>query len=178
MIRITKETPLKVVIELGKECSRCNNCCSFDTGIVLEEDIPKMAKHLNMSEDKFRKNYLVEHEKFNKRCFKFKQEKKEDKESKIVKPYGRCIMLDEKKGCIIHDVKPLHCRVCSVKSEHGQELVQWFALNYLVDASDPESIRQWSVFLQYNKPISGGELDKLVPDETKLKKILNYDLLK
>ena len=170
MIKVTKETPLKVVIELGKECSRCNRCCNLDSGIVLEEDIPRIAKHLKMTEKKVKSDQLVEHETYNTKCFKFKQ-------IKDGKPYGRCTMLD-KKGCKIHDVKPLHCKVCSVKSAHGEALSQWFALNHLVDKNNPESIRQWAVFLEYNKPIPGGRLEELVPDKEKLRKILSFEILK
>ena len=174
MIRITKDTPLKVVEEIGKECDRCNRCCTLDSGIVLEEDIPRIARSLKMSEERFRKEHLVEHDKFNTKCFKFKQEKEADKQAV---PYGRCIMLDEK-GCKIHAVKPLHCRVCSAKSSHGEALSQWFSLNYLVDPNDPESIRQWAIFLEYNESIPGGKLENLVPDKEKLRKIRSFELLK
>ena len=175
MVKITKETPIKTILEIGKECGMCNSCCKHDTGIVLDEDIPQIAKFFKISEKKVKEEHLVEHEKFNKKCYKFKQEKINGK------PYGKCIMLDDNKGgvgCIIHKVKPIHCKVCSAKSLQGEKLVQWFALNYLVDVSDPESIRQWAVFLQYNASIPGGELEKLVPDKNKLKKILSYELLK
>jgi len=172
MITITKNTPLKVVMELGKECDRCNKCCSFDSGIVMEEDIPQIAKHLKITEAKLKENNLVEHDRFNTHCFKFKQKKQPGK------PYGKCIMLDEKKGCIIHDVKPLHCRVCSAKSKQGEALSQWFALNYLVNVENPESIRQWATFLNYNKPIPGGKLKELIPDNKKVKSILNFKVLK
>ena len=195
-MKITKNTSLEIIKEIGKECDRCNNCCSYDTGIVLENDIPKIAEHFKLNIEDFKEKYLVEHERFNKKCFKFKQIKNnkingdENKQTKnfltgkvtkttnTLKPFGRCIMLDDEKGCIIHHVKPLHCRVCSAKSKQGEELTQWFALNYLVEVNDPESIRQWAIFLEYNKPISGGELKELIPDCEKLKRILGYELLK
>ncbi len=170
--KITKHTALDVVKELGKECDRCNNCCRYDTGIVLEQDIPRIAKQLKMDVEEFKKAYLVPHDRFNTNCYKFKQDKVTGR------PYGTCVMLNDKEGCIIHAVKPLHCRVCSTKSKHGKELTQWFALNYLVNTDDPESIRQWAVYLKYNKPIGGGKLEELVPDKEQLKKILAYALLK
>ncbi len=51
-------------------------------------------------------------------------------------------------------------------------------LNYLVNPDDPESIRQWKMFLTQNNPIPGGSLKELVHDEEKLKKILSYEILK
>jgi Fe-S-cluster containining protein len=170
--KITKDTPLDTVKELGKECDRCNNCCRYDTGIVLESDIPRIAQHMKLSVEEFKKQYLVQHEKFNTSCYKFMQEKIQGK------PYGKCIMLDDKKGCTIHAIKPLHCKVCSTKSKHGEELTQWFALNYLVNINDPESIRQWALYLKYNRPIRGGKLEELVPNKEQLKRILGYELLK
>jgi Fe-S-cluster containining protein len=173
-MQITKNTSIEIINKIGKECDRCNNCCSYDTGIVLEKDIPIMAKHFKLNLEKFKKTYLVEHERFNKKCYKFKQ----IKTAKTLKPFGKCVMLDDKLGCIIHTVKPLHCRVCSAKSKQGKELTQWFALNYLVDINNPESIRQWAVYLKYNKSINGGELKDLIPDCEKLKRILGYEILK
>lgn len=172
MIRITKATPKSVIEEIGKECDRCNNCCKYDAGIVLEEDIPRIAKHLNMNNQDFKEKHLIPHERFNKACYKPRQEKEKGK------PYGRCTFLDEQKGCMIHDVKPLHCKVCSAKSKNGEAITQWFALNYLVDKDDAESVRQWSIFLQYNTPIPGGKLEELVPDKARLKSMLNYGMLK
>lgn len=178
MLVITKQTPLKVVLEVGKECDKCNNCCKHDSGIVLDEDIPRIAKSMNLSEKKFKETYLFEHERFNTACYKFKQEKQIDEKTKNKKPYGKCIMLHDELGCMIHNVKPLHCKVCSVKSKHGEALTQWFALNYLVNINNPESIRQWATFLQFQTSIQGGELKDLIPDKQKLNKILNYELLK
>lgn len=178
-MQITKETPLNVISELGKECDQCNNCCKYDTGIVLKEDIPQIAASFKLTIEDFKNKYLVKHDRFNKQCFKFKQIK-DSKHTKPfgTKPYGKCIMLDEEKGCTIHSIKPLHCRVCSTKSKFGEKLTQWFALNYLVNTNDPESIRQWAVYLQYNMPIQGGKLEELIPDRVKLKKILGYEILK
>ena len=172
---ITKQTKLETIQELGSECTRCNSCCRFDSGIVLNEDIPRIAKYLGISSEKLKNEFLVEHDRFNTNCFKFKLEKSNKKDNK---PFGQCIMLDEEKGCKIHDVKPLHCRVCSPRSKHGEDLSQWFALNYLVNLNDSESIRQWASFLHTNNAIVGGELKDLVPDKVKLQNILSYEVLK
>lgn len=168
---ITKDTPLAVIERIGAECKRCNSCCKYDSGIVLAGDIPRIAKHLKLTEDKFKEEYLVEHEKFNTKCHKLKQVKEKGK------LYGQCIFLDQK-GCKVHAVKPLHCKVCSPRSYLGEALSHWFTLNYLVNPADSESIRQWASFLKENITIQGGRLHELVPDKEKLKKILNYEIFR
>lgn len=174
-IAITKKTPLSVIKKLGSECNRCGCCCSLDSGLVLEQDIPRIVKFLRMSEQIFKEKYLVPHERFNTTLYKLKQVKEKGNEQK---PYGKCVFLDENKLCKIHVVKPLHCQVCSTKSKIGTELANWFALNYLVNPNDPESIRQWASFLKENKTIAGGQLHDLVQDRVKLARMLNYEILK
>ena len=81
-------------------------------------------------------------------------------------------------GCKIHKVKPLQCRIGNC-GEHGEELSIWFMLNYLVNTKDPESIRQYNIYLQSGgKTIPGGNLEELIPDKEELKKILNFEQLK
>ena len=154
---ITKKTPLKKILELGKECEQCGHCCSHGTGFVLKKEAKKYPKR-----------YLEETEVFNTKVFKFKT---------TGKPFGACVFLKGNK-CSIHKKKPLHCRVGTC-GECGEEISVWFALNYLVNATDPESIRQWKLYLDSGgKNIPGGELNELVPDKKLLKKILEYDILK
>ena len=82
-----------------------------------------------------------------------------------------------KNGCTIQEVKPLHCRVMNCKD--GEEMSVWFDLNFFVNPTDPESIRQWALYLASGgKNIPGGELREIVPDATKLRKILRYEVLK
>ena len=57
-------------------------------------------------------------------------------------------------------------------------LEQWFTLNHFVNVDDPESIRQWAVYLKTHDTIQGGSLEELVPDKKLLKKILNYEIIK
>ena len=169
---ITKNTPLQVVEYYGRECTGCGKCCNLDSGIVLEEDIPRLASNFGLTEKEFSEKYLVEHEKFNTKVWKLKQEKKQGK------PYGRCVLLNEKNQCSVHEIKPLHCRACSTASKHGEQLSLWFTLNHLVNPNDPESIRQWAQYLQTHPTIPGGNLQDLVPDKERLAKILSYEIFR
>ena len=52
-------------------------------------------------------------------------------------------------------------------------------LNYFVNKNDPESIRQFAAYLKSGgKTLPGGRLEDFIPDKKKLKKILNYDILR
>ena len=51
-------------------------------------------------------------------------------------------------------------------------------VNHVVDASDAESIRQYAHYIKTGgKIIPGAELENLVPDKERLKKMLNYEIL-
>jgi Fe-S-cluster containining protein len=167
-VSISKHTTEDVVAEYGKECTRCNYCCTVDSGILFEDDIKRIADWMRIPRDEFKKKYLDEHERFNTKCWKLKQIKADDK------PFGRCILLNEK-GCSVHEVKPRYCRVLSTVSKQGQQLSVWFALNYFVNPDDPESIRQWAQYLKTHPTIPGGNLKELIKDPEKLKHILNYE---
>lgn len=169
---ITKRTPLKIVEKLGAECTKCNQCCKVDSGLVMEEEIKQMADFTGVPRDEFAETFLVPHERFNKKLYKLKQIKEPGK------PFGRCVFLSDEKGCTVHDAKPLYCKVCSTKSRFGEQLSIWFALNHLIDPEDPESIRQWASYLRTHPTIPGGELGELVPDKEKLRKILSYELFR
>ena len=171
-LTFTIDTPEEVIEQHGLECDKCNQCCKVDAGIVLQEDLQRIADYLQIPVEELKNEFLVEHEKFNTKVWKLKQLKEKDK------PYGPCVFLKEDKGCVIHEVKPKHCKLCSTKSKHGEKLSIWFALNYLVNADDPESIRQSASYLKTHPTIPGGELQELVEDPEKLKKILSYEYLK
>ena len=171
-VALSKDTPEKEIEKHGAECDKCNHCCRVDAGVVLQEDIQRIADYLRIPVEDFKKEFLVEHEKFNTKLYKLKQLKQDNK------PYGPCVFLKEEQGCIIHEVKPKHCKLCSTKSKHGEQLSVWFALNYLVNENDPESVRQWASYLKTHPTIPGGELHELVPNKEKLKKILSYEELK
>ena len=95
------------------------------------------------------------------------------------RPYGRCIFYDDQQGCTIHEVKPLECKTSINCKDYGEDLSVWFKINYIVDPCDPESIRQYAQYIKSGgKIIPGAELENLVPDKEKLRKVLSYDVLK
>ena len=170
---ITKETPLKTILELAAPCT-CNSCsngCKHGSGIMVGEDKKNIAKFLNISEKELDEKYLEGVEQFNKKF----QRPKLIRENK---PYGKCIFFDGKL-CTIHEVKPLQCKTSIGCKDYGEEISSWFLLNNLLDEHDPEAVRQYSQFIQNKgKVIPGGNLEEIVPDKIKLRKILNYEMLK
>ena len=171
---LTRSTPLKKVLELAPpcKCSACSHGCTMGSGFLVESDIPKIAKFLNVSEEELKKQHLERVELFNKTMWRPKLERKN-------KPYGKCTFYGEKEGCKIHKVKPLQCKVSMGCKEHGEELNVWFVLNHIVNEHDPESIRQYAQYIEAGgKTIPGGTLKELVPNKKLLKKILEYKILK
>lgn len=171
-VKITSYTPLDEVEKLGSYCEKCGHCCSFGSGFFLAEDVRRIAKAMNMKKDDFIKEFLEETESFNTKLHKAKTIKENNK------PYGKCTFYSKENGCEIHEIKPLHCKVGKGCGEEGEHISVWFALNYLVNVNDPESIRQWAVYLHDNPTIPGGELLDLVKDKEKLQKILSYEILR
>ncbi len=168
---ITKSTPLSRVLEIGKPCNRCGHCCKFNSGFIIEEDISRIADSLKMDKEIFINAYLEETEMFHTKIFKPKLEKKEDK------PYGKCVFFSPSEGCTINSVKPLFCQTCNCFA-YSQDLIAWFYLNYLVNPDDPQSIRDYSSYLESGgKLIPGGHLHELVPDQERLNRILSYEEL-
>ena len=172
-VNITKLTPLKEVLQLAHPCS-CKACsigCMHGSGSLSNEDIPKIAEFLQISEDELKNKFLEELRKFNTKNFRPKILRKD-------KPYGKCIFYDEKNGCKIHEVKPLECKVSMGCKDYGEKISLWFMLNYFVNKDDAESIRQYASYLKTGgKTLDGAKLEELVPDKEKLKKILNYEIM-
>ena len=172
-IKLTKNTPLKEVLKLTYpcKCEACNNGCRYGSGTLMEEDVPRIAKHLGITEDVLKKEFLEEVEKFNTKKLRPRILRKE-------KQYGRCIFFDKEIGCKIHEVKPLECKISMSCKSYGEELSLWFMLNHFVNENDPESVRQFATYLKSGgKTMQGAELKDLVPDKNKLKKILSYNIL-
>ena len=170
-MKITKDTPLKEILEIGEECDMCGHCCKHGSGFISREEIKKLAKHFKLTEKKFIAKYCDRVMMFNNEVYKFKK-----KEGKT--PYGTCVLYDDKKGCKIHSIKPLHCRVGNCK-KHGEELTAWFTVNYWVNKTDAESLRQFNIYIKSGgKIIPGGKLTDLVKDKKKLKQILDYGILR
>ena len=77
-------------------CQRCTNCCKWPGDVRLEDDeIPRIAAYLGMSEQGFVEKYT--RLRMNRQGL-----------SLIEKDNHECIML-KKGGCRIHEVKPSQC---------------------------------------------------------------------
>ena len=166
---LTKKTPLKKALELGNGCKRCGYCCMHGSGALVGDDKKNIARFLGIEEKELQEKYLEEVERFNTKRLRPRIIKDD-------KPYGRCVFYG-KGGCKINNVKPLECRVGNC-GKHGEELSIWFALNYFFNAKDPESIRQYAIYLKTNKTIPGGKLEDIMPDKEELKKILDFKKLR
>ncbi|MBN2881130.1 YkgJ family cysteine cluster protein [Candidatus Woesearchaeota archaeon] len=168
---IEKNTSQLIIEELAKDCNKCGHCCKFGSGIVLKNEVPKIANAINMKEEKFVSEYLDDFEYYGTSHKKLKQ----IKDKKL--PHGRCVFLSEENQCQIQNVKPLYCRIGNC-NKYGDELLQWFHLNFSVDQHNPESIRAWKIYTDNKEVINGGKVQDIVDDEEILKKIMNYDILK
>lgn len=172
MEKITKTTPVSKILKLASECKQCGYCCNHGAGFVLKDEIKELARNFKLKEEEFIKKYLEETRLFDNIVYKFKTKKEKSKH------YGVCILYKEGIGCTIHKIKPLHCKVGNC-NEHGEYLSAWFTVNYLVKPTDPNSVRQFNIYINSGgKVIEGGELKDIVPDKKTLKKILDYKILR
>jgi len=152
-------------------CDACKNGCRYGSGFLVGDDIKNIAKFKSISEKELKENFLEEKELFNTILLRPKLITKG-------KPYGKCIFFDEEKGCTVHPVKPLQCKISMGCKEYGEDLSLWFMLNHQVNPNDPESIRQYAIYLKTQRTLPGGSLKELVPDKEKLKNMLNFNKLK
>lgn len=174
---ITKTTTQRKLEKLSPacKCSACSIGCQYGSGILDEDDLKNIAKHLNRNVEQFKKEYLEEIEKFHTKRYRPKIIKKESL------PFGKCIFFDTKRGCTIHEVKPMECRVASGCNGHGEDINQWVLVNYFVNKNDPQSIREWNAWVKQKKEqnkeniiIQGAKPEELIKDKGKLKQILEY----
>lgn len=150
----------------------CGGCCRYGSGIVLEHEIPGIAAHLRQDIKEFKERFLEEVEFFNTKAWRFRTIKDHDR------PYGPCIFLDGNL-CKIHSAKPLHCRVGTCDKEVGDLIHAWFMTTHFVNAKDPESVRQYHAYIKTGGlVVPGAELERLVPNRTRLRHILEYKILK
>ena len=152
-------------------CNGCNHGCKYGSGSLAGEDSKNIAKFLGIPEEELKKGFLEEVELFNKKLLRPKLIREKGK------PYGRCVFFDDEKGCTVHEVKPLECKTSIQCRDYGEDLSVWFMVNHVVDTNDAESIRQYAGYLKSGgKIIQGAELESLVPDRERLRKILKYEL--
>jgi|TARA_Y100000310_G_scaffold345180_1_gene462420 hypothetical protein len=172
-IKLAKNTSLKEVLMFAHPC-KCEACtvgCRHGSGFLVDKDIPRLAKFMNISEEVLKKEFLEKVEKFNTTKFRPKILRKE-------KQYGKCIFFDEEIRCKVHGAKPLECKISMGCKSYGTKLSLWFMLNNFVNKDDAESIRQYASYLKtQGKTLRGAKLMDLVPDKKKLKKILSLEIL-
>jgi len=165
---VTRATPLKVVEDLADTPCRsykCTKCCEYGSGAATKDDLAQIAQHLKMNESEMIAKYFEPITKYNTTLYRPKL---------LAHPYGPCTFLG-KDGCTIQSVKPTGCKLATW-NHHGEQLSEWFDLNFFVNPDDAESVRQWATKLKFTATIPGGELKELVPDKEKLRKILAHEL--
>ena len=120
-------------------CKLCGKCCEYGSGFLVEEDAKKIAKFLKISEKELKEKHLEKVRIYNKGMLR----------PKFNKPYGKCIFIKDKK-CVIHHVKPLHCKIACC-GEPGKQNDAWFRINYIVNEKDEHSMSEWKEFEKRNK---------------------------
>ena len=171
---ITKATPLSTITKLAPACSchACSHGCSMGSGMLAEGDEKHIAKFLGISEEELKQKFLEEQELLNKTMLKPRLERHG-------KPYGKCVFHDAKRGCTIHEVKPLQCKISMGCKPYSSDLTAWFTLNHVLDQHDPEAVRQYADYIAAGgHVIPGGKLEELVPDKKIRKKIMGFKILK
>jgi len=158
---IDKNTDIKTVLKLGKDCrTGCVHCCLYGTGCLVGDDKKNIANFLGISEEELESKYLETIEKFNTTLFRPKMNRKNPN-----MPFGPCVFLKEDMGCGIHEVKPLQCKVGTCSSK-GEKLSLWFTLNHFVNKNDPESMRQFAEYLKVGgKTLDKDDLKKMVDEK-------------
>ncbi len=173
-MEITYHTTPAEIYALVHPC-RCKACelpCRFGSGALVDDDLERLSQYLELSKEEVKKKYLEEITKFGTTLLKPKLKKEKNK------PYGKCIFFDEKKGCLVHLAKPTECRIAMGCKDYGEDLIVWFNLRHYLDPKNPESIRQYKLYLDSGgKSLKGAELESIA-DERIIKKAFDYHDLK
>ncbi|MFH2021588.1 MAG: YkgJ family cysteine cluster protein [archaeon] len=149
------------------KCPACENPCRFGSGALVDGDLKKLSDNLGLTEKETKEKYLEEITRFGTTLLKPKVMRKD-------LPYGKCIFFEEDKGCKVHDAKPTECRIAMGCKDYGEEIITWFHLNYYLDTSKPESVRQYKLYVESGgKVLDGGELHSIATTE-QLEKIERY----
>lgn len=154
------------------KCERCENPCRFGSGVLADEDYERLAKHLGITIEELKKNHLEEITKFGTTRHRPKLERKNDL------PYGKCTFFDEKKGCKVHESKPLECKVAMGCKEYGEELILWFDHKHFFNPKNHDSLREYKTYVESGgKILKGGEIENFL-DEKKLKELEEFEDIK
>lgn len=159
---INFHTSKEKVLSLGHpcRCPKCENPCKFGSGALAKGDLKRLAKFLGLSEKQTKKKYLEEIKKFNTTLLRPKILRQNDK------PYGKCIFYEPEIGCKVHKAKPTECKVAMGCKDYGKELITWFHLRNYLNPDDPESLREYKIYVESGGHVlEGAELEKFKVDE-------------
>jgi hypothetical protein len=166
-MEITKNTRKEEIIKIGEECGQCGKCCLHQSGFLIDSDLNEISSFLGITNDELKREYLVSQDLFGKIMYRPKIVKNE-------KAFGPCIFLENEKVCKIHNVKPFMCKI-GCCNKYGNDIMEWFMLNYVVMPYNKASIMQWSTRIKTHPTIKGGSVDELIPDKDIRKKLLLVD---
>lgn len=76
------------------DCTKCANCCRTLRVVVTDEDVPRIARHLNMSDEEFVTTYL----------------ERDGVEARYRIKTTPCPFLGADDKCTIYDVRPEKCQ--------------------------------------------------------------------
>jgi Fe-S-cluster containining protein len=175
--RISKDMRLSRILKLTPPCScnACNHGCKFGSGYFIDGQIEKVAEFLKINLEELKNKYLTEEIMLNKKVWRPKR-----KRERLKMPFGECIFFDSRKElCKIHPVKPLQCQIAMGCKSYGEDLMQWFVINHVLDLNNYDSIREYNIMCNViinngGKILKGGSLRELISAKT-LKKILSRE---
>ena len=75
------------------DCLNCGNCCKTTPPLLINEDINRISKHLNLSTKTFIEKYVVK-----------------DEDSDLVFNQTPCVFLGSDNYCSIYEARPNACR--------------------------------------------------------------------
>ncbi|MCM2325185.1 MAG: YkgJ family cysteine cluster protein [Candidatus Woesearchaeota archaeon] len=150
------------ILSLGYpcKCDKCENPCKYGSGVLADDDYEKLAKYLKISVDDLKRDYLEEVTKFSITRHRPKLMRKD-------LPHGKCIFFDVKKGCKVHEAKPLECKVAMSCKDYGEDLITWFDVKHFFDPKDKESLRQYKIYVESGgKVLEGAEIHRFIDEKT------------
>jgi Fe-S-cluster containining protein len=171
---ITAQTKLPTLLKMTHpcRCDSCENSCNFGSGALADNELERIAYYLDLTPDDAKEKYFEEVKRFGTTRLRPKLERKEGL------PYGKCIFYEKEKGCLIHEVKPLECKLSMGCKDYGDELITWFHINHFLDKKNPESLRQFKIYLESGGKTLPGAEHKDIFDQETLKKLEEYEDLK